>query len=400
VTDQPKSHNFWLFLELLTRRRKLIFTVVIVITLLSAGVSFILPKWYQAEALLLPPKNVTIPESGLNNLTEAVSVTGGLDLPVMATPSDLYARILSSRTITSRIINQYHLKQRYHAKNFEETYLALIKHAKIRVTGEGLLSIKVEDKDPNIAADMANSFVDELDSLNRRIVGQRIDETRTFIESRLTQVKNELDSARRSLERFQVENKAVDFDEQTRLAVEQAIKLKVSLAQVDLELRMGELSYGKDNAKLIEMRNKRKFLQSQLDALETHNSDSSFFSLPVASIPELKGQYEILYSRVKVAEALYQVLLQQREQAKIKEYEKMPTVSVLDRAEAPEVKSRPQRSLIVLGSFGMSILIAIFLAALLEYFKRLKGVDPEDYDRAMRFISAFFGWLPGVKRRK
>ncbi len=399
MTDQPQSHNLWLFLDLLTRRRNLVVSFVIVVTLLSAAVSFLLPKWYKAEALLLPPKNVTIPEPGLSSMAEALSVTGGLDLPVMATPSDLYARILSSRRITSRIIDQYHLRERYHTRNYEETYLALMTHAKFRVTEEGLLSITVEDKNADTAAAMANSFVDQLDSLNREIVGQRIDETRTFIESRLSQVKNELDSARRALEKFQVEYRAVDFDEQTRLAIEQAIKLKVELAQVDLELKMAALSLGKDNAQLIEMRNKQAILQNQLSSLESHNADSSFFSLPVASIPALKGRYEMLYSRVKVAEAIYQVLLEQREQAKIKEYEKMPTVSVLDRAKSPDVKSRPQRSIIVLGSFGMSILLAILLAALLEYFKRLKGTDPEDYDRVMGFLRAFFGWMPGVKRR-
>ncbi len=400
MSEQVKSHNLWLFLDLMTRRRGLIISLVISITLLSAGISLILPKWYRAEALLLPPKNVSIPETGLNNMTEALSVTGGLDLPVMATPSDVYARILKSRTITSGIINQYDLKKRYETRNFEETYLALMKHATFRVTDEGLLSIMVEDKDPQVAADMANSFINELDSLNRAIVAKRVSETRNFVKSRLSQVKDELDSARQKLEQFQIEHKAVDFDEQTRLAIEQAIKLKVDLAQVDLELKMGELSYGKDNAKLIEMKNKRKILQEQLDSLERHNSDSSFFSLPVASIPALKGQYETLYSRVKVAEALYQVLLQQREQSKIEEYEKMPTVSVLDWAKPPEVRSRPQRSLIVAGSFGMSLILAIFLAALLEYFKRLRSDNPEDYSRAARFFSAFFGWLPGVKRQK
>ena len=132
--------------------------------------------------------------------------------------------------------------------------------------------------------------------------------------------------------------------------------------------------------------------------MENSNSDSSFFSLPVSSIPSIKGRYELLYSRVKVAEGLYQVLLNQQEQVKMKELEKMPTITVLDRAQPPELKSRPQRSYIVLGTFIISLLLSLFLAALLEYFVKLEESHPEDYKRAMFFFNSFFGWLPGLKK--
>ncbi|UCD64509.1 MAG: hypothetical protein JSW34_03485 [Candidatus Zixiibacteriota bacterium] len=397
---QPESHNLWLYLELLAKRRRLIFVIVALATLISVVVSFVLPKWYQASALLLPPKNLSAPIEGLDSWSEVVSVTSGLNLPVRATPSDVYARMLRSRTVTSRVMEQFDLIERYGESNFEEAYLELMEHADFTVSEEGLLVISAEDKDPQMAADMANAFVDELDRVNNEIVADRVNQTREFLRGRLEQVRAELDSSRRELETFQMTNKAVDFDQQTRLAIGQATALKVTLAETELQVRMSELTLGEDNSELIELQRKRAIVKGQLQQLESENVDSSFFSLPVAAIPTLKGQYEVLYSRVRVAEALYHVLLEQTERAKIKEFEKMPTISVLDRAKPPTMRSRPQRSLIVGVTFGLSVILAVFLAAVVEYFTRLKSASPDDYGRAVLFAEAFFSWLPGVKRSR
>ena len=95
--SNPESHNLWLFLELLTRRRRFIFTTVIVITLVATVVAFALPKWYEATSLLLPPKDVSMPIAGTSELAEVVSVVKGLNLPVMVTPSDLFVNVVRRR---------------------------------------------------------------------------------------------------------------------------------------------------------------------------------------------------------------------------------------------------------------------------------------------------------------
>ncbi len=397
----PESGSVWLFLELIARQRRLIVLFVVIVTLLAAAVSFVLPKWYRAEALLLPPKDVSaaLAMDQMAKLSEVVSVTGGLNLPVMVTASDVYARMLRSHAVCDRVIAKFDLKSRYHAGSNLETYDALMKHARFRVTEEGLLSISVEDREAQTAADMANAFVDEIESVNQEIITSRSRRNREFVEQRLVQVKGELDSSRAALARFQETNRTVDFDEQTKLAIEQASALKVSLAKVDLELKLNEMSLGKDNPELTELKRRHEIIQQQLDKLEKGGVDSSYFSLPVASIPELRGRYELLYSRVRVNESLYNMLLEQLEQAKLQEKQDTPVISVLDRASVPELKSRPQRTLIVAGAFGISLLLAILLAALFEHLDRLSRRNPEDFRRATFVLSTFFGWIPGVKRR-
>lgn len=396
--NQREDNNLWLLLEALARRRSLIFSMVIICTLGSLGISFLLPKWYKAEALLLPPKNMTLPITDFETLSNAVSVTSGLNLPVLATPSDIYVRIMKSRSICTEIINDFNLRDLYGTNSFDATYKALMGNSSFSVTDEGLLAITVEDKSPELASDMANAFVDKLDVLNRKIVSDRIKQTGSFVKARITEVKKEMDSVRGELEDFQMKYKAVDFDEQTRLAINQAANFKINLSEIDFELRLNEITLGENNAEIVELKRKKEIIEDQLSNLENENSDSSFFSLPVASIPAIKGQYELLYSRVKVSEGLYQILLNQQEQIKMKELERMPTITVLDRAIPPELKSRPKKSYIVISAFVLSLIFSMFLAVFLEYFKRLEKEHPEDYTRALYFINAFFGWLPGIKK--
>ncbi len=395
----PASGNLWMLLEVLVRRGRFIAGFVFFVALIAAGVSMILPKWYKAEALLLPPKDIAPAIDQLSRLSEVVSVTGGLNLPVMVTASDVYARMLRSRSIAERIMTQFNLGRRYETTTQLETYEALMDHAQFNVTGEGLLSITVEDRNPDTAAAIANAYTEEINRLSQDITSSRARENRTFVEQRLNQVRLELDSARAALERFQRTNRAVDFDEQTRLAVEQASGLKVSLAEVELDLQMSERRLGPDNPGLQDLKRKRDIIRRQLEQLELGGPDSSYFSMPVASIPALKGQYETLYSRVRVNESLYNTLLEQLEQAKIEEQRQSPTITVLDRASVPELRSRPKRSLIVLGSAGAAFLIAVLMAVLFEYLDRLQENRPDDYRRAAYVLNSLFGWIPGVKRR-
>ncbi len=399
MNQSPPTNNLWLFLELLARRRSLIFLIVIVATLASVIVSLVVPVWYRATTVLLPPKDISVPAAGLNNLSELFSATTGLNLPVQATQSDLLVRMMKSKTITTRIMDRFDLKERYGARNFEEAYLTLMELSSFRVSDEGLLEVSFEDRDPQVAADVTNAFVDELDRLNREISSERTKQTREFLENRFEQATAEVDSARAAFQAFQLEYKAVDFDQQTRVTMEQAIQLKVALTEVDLKLKVNEATLGRDNTELVDLRRRRDIIRRQLRQLEETNVDSSFFSMPVSAIPELKGQWQVFYSRVKVADALYQVLLEQLERVKIKQFQNMPTISVLDPADPPVIKSRPQRRIIVLGTFGLSLIFSILLAAVLEYFVRLKDSDPDDYQRAMLFINAFLGWLPGIKKR-
>ena len=393
---ENRHNNFWLLLEVLARRRGFILTLTILATLVAVAMAVVLPDWYKAEALIMPPKEDKAPMINLGGLSEGAA---GFDLATISTSADVFVQILKSRTITDRVIDKFGLMERYDAENYVEAFETLMDNAEIVKTTEGLLYVAVSDMDAKMAADLANAFVDELDRASREVIAAQAREKRVFFNERLNQVNEQLASARKDLERFQLQYKTVDFDEQTRLAIEQAIRLKVTLAEIDIQIRMLEQNLRSDNAELVDLRNHRNIVKAELQELETGNSDSSFFSLPLASIPVLKSEYESYYSRVRVNEALSSMLMQQLEQARIQEGGSFTEFSVLQRAVPPEISYRPQRTLIVLLTFVLSLIISILLASVLEYFRKLQAKSPDDYDRALMFFRAYLGWLPGIKRK-
>ncbi|MFH2048207.1 MAG: Wzz/FepE/Etk N-terminal domain-containing protein [bacterium] len=390
--------NFWYFLELMAKRRNFIISFVLILTLIAVIVSFVLPKKYKATAIILPPKDFSTVTPGGGYLSDAVSLTKGVSLPIMVTPSDVYAQMLKSTTIAERIIDTFNLMEYYHTDNFTDTYEALMYYSDFRVSDVGLLEVSFMDKDPARSAEIANTFIKELEIVNRTIVSDRLKQNKNFIEERLKGVKNELDSTRKVFEEFQMTNKAIDFNEQTRLAIDQAVALKIKMAELDLNIKIKETKLGKDHSDLKELVQQYQTVKDQLNTLENKNADSSFFSLPISAIPSLRGQYETLYSRVKVNESLYKILLEQFEQVKFQEQENTPVLSVLDWARIPEVRYSPKRTLIVVSTFALSLLLSILLAAFAEYYQRLEKTDPEDYKRLSMFLHSFLGWLPGMKR--
>ena len=82
----------------------------------------------------------------------------------------------------------------------------------------------------------------------------------------------------------------------------------------------------------------------------------------------------------KIAEALYTLLTEQYENARIQERRDTPSFSVLDRAERGGRKVRPKRSLIGLGTFVVAICLMATWILVREYLAQLAVTDPARYN--------------------
>lgn len=395
---EDREFNLWKLLEVIARRIKFILVFVLVITLISVAISLLLPKWYQASTLVLPPRQEGFKLGWSGSLDEMVSLTSGLQLPMMVTPTDIYARILRSRTLAERIGKINRLEEYYSIRSTEDLVVRIIKRSRFHVTPEGLLEISYLDRNPELAAQIANSFADELDRMNREIATSRARTAREFIENRLDEVSRDLDSARTELRAFQNAHKAIDLDKQTQLAIEAAVGLKVDLAKNEIDLNVKEKSLSPTHPEVIDLRRRINEIKKQINLLEFGGNDSSYLNLPISEVPVLKIKYAELTSRLQVSETLYRILSEQYEQAKIQEKMNTPTISIIDRAHPPELPVRPQKRIIVGATFVLSLIIAVFLALLHNYLQNLKERSPGDYGRAQFFYATLFGWLPWIKR--
>jgi capsule polysaccharide export protein KpsE/RkpR len=246
----------------------------------------------------------------------------------------------------------------------------LSKRVKIKKSKEEIIFIKVEDKDPERAAEIANAFVEELDRINKGVVMTSGKSMRVFVEERLKDAKVELASSEEALRMFQENNRAFKLDEQSKAMIETMATIQGQLMAKELELET-LFSYATDNhpqAGILktQIRDLKETLKELGDGKEGGYLASKDIFIPAARIPDMALRYARYLRDVKVQLTLYELLAEQYEMARILEAKDSPTVQVLDVAEAAVNKSRPRRGLIVLSSTFGALIFAFFLSLLME----------------------------------
>ena len=142
-----------------TKKKILIFTIIIMIV--TAGLSLLLPNKFTARAQVLPPQTQSSANALLGQLSSLGSLTGGS----LKNPNDTYLGILNSRTMADSLITRFKLQQIYDVKFASDARLSLQAASKIMSSKENLISVEVTDSDPKLAAAIADAYVDEMQKM-------------------------------------------------------------------------------------------------------------------------------------------------------------------------------------------------------------------------------------------
>lgn len=361
------------YLNIIYRRRRLIAVVTSATFAASIIVSLFLPKVYVSSSSILPPQQ----ESAfrLDSSYQVAANPSGLSGGFLGarSPADVWVGILKSATLRNEVVKKFKLKELYGADTVEDARKELDKRVGIRKSKEEIITVSVEDKGPELAASLANAFMEELDRINKNLVTTSGKRMRIFIEKRLVESRKDLADLENSLKSFQEGNRAVKIDEQSKAIFEAIGTVKGELIAREVELQT-LLSYATERNPQVEiLRTQVRELGAKLRELEEGGADvgdrrSNVF-IPTARIPGVGLKYARLLRDIKVQETLFELLSQQYEMAKIQELKDTPTVQVLDRAFAPEKKTKPRRTFIVLFSTFSGLCLSVFAAFLIEYLE-------------------------------
>ncbi len=374
--------DYW---RVIWKRRWLIGGLCVAAVLTAMVVSLQMPKIYESTATLLPQFG-SEQGGGLGALL-ALSRPGeasqsfGFSLPgIPATSTDIFVAMLKSRTMADEVIKELNLMEVYKAKTMGGVRNALEGATKIKVRKEKVIAITVESKDPQMAADITNFYVTNLDRLNRTLNVSKVSQNRAFIEQRLDETRVSLVKAEETLKEFQVENKAVAVEAQSHAMIEAAVQVQAQIIAQEVELQVMQSYLSPDNPGLARVRSTIGELKKQLRLLEFGKSGKGM--LPgdrlhpaMITVPLLALNYGRLMRELKVQETLYGMLTSQYEQAKIAEARDTPTVQVLDPAIPAEMKSKPRIRLNMMIAGVLALFLSIFLAFFLEYLDRIRAQE-------------------------
>jgi len=372
MDDRTKDIDIRLYIGLLKRQKKLIAAITGGAAVLSAVISMLLPNYYAATASVMPQsQDSSMAAIAASALPTGLSGVAG-SLLGSDSKSDLWAGILNSNSVRDEIIRKFDLRNAYGEDTIEETREELDGLVTVNKGKDSIVSVTIEDKDPQKAAAMANAFVAELDKINKSVVMTTGKSMRLFVEQRLNETKAELSATEERMRAFQKRNKAVKLDAQSEALIKGLGELKGELMAKEIQLQT-LLTFATDtNPQVQLLRAEVTGLKEQLRETETGGTEANLF-IPTKNLPDIGLEYVRLLRDSKVQETLFEFLTQQYEMARIQEVKDSPTVQVLDMASVPEKKSSPKRSLIVLLSTFFAAFFSLFFVLTREFLSNLKG---------------------------
>lgn len=370
-------------LLVLARNWKMLVGTCAATFILACLYTLTLPNIFTATARILPPHQE---KGGLGGMLGGMGDLAALaGVNVGGSSGDLYVGMLKSRTIADAVIDQFDLMMVYDKNYRSEMYTQL--NGLVRVSlgkADGIITLSVDDEDPQRAAALANAFVEELKKLNVRLNLSTAGRERQFLEERLAVVGRDLAQAEDNLKRFQEEHKAIKLDEQAKSLIEAISRLKGELASKEVELGVLRSYQTEQNPQVRALRESISQIREQIRRLEQSPggqqvTEDIFFV--TSEVPELGLQFARLMRDYKVQETLFELLTKQYEVAKISEAKNTSTLQVLDDAFAPDRKSKPKRALMVLVATFAAGFLAMLVAFVREFGRNMNDEDRQRWEQ-------------------
>ena len=367
------------YARVIWRYKWLIVVLCLVSVLGTLAFTLRMQKVYESTTTLLIPK-----EGGGGGLLSALAASGlaqqvpGISIPSLTPNRDTVVSILKSRTVAEAVVQKFKLQERYQLEFLQDAIRRLQAISAVSVSKEGVIAVKVDETDPQLAAQMANFFVEQLDRLVAQFGSGDASRQRAFIAEQLALSKKSLEVAEESLRRFQERNRAIVLQEQTRGAIEAAARLKGEMMASEVQLQVMRNFATESNPEVISLRRRVDEMRRQLGQMQYGEElgrpggragGRQEIYVPFARVPEVGLELARQTRELKVQETLVTLLAQQLEQAKIAEAKDMPNVQVLDRAVPAERHFKPRVRLSMLIGGVVSLFVAVFLALLWEHLR-------------------------------
>jgi uncharacterized protein involved in exopolysaccharide biosynthesis len=361
-------------LIILAKRKVFLLWFVGVAAVLAVTISLFMRNTYTANAKIMPPQQSQgmSMTAMLSQLGPLASLAGqGLG---MRNPGDIYVSMLRSRTVADALIDRFSLVNVYAMQKLPrmDTRRKLEGRTEIVAGKEGIISISVEDRDPRLAADLANGYVDELEKLTKTLAVSEASKRRIFFEREVKLASEDLATAEVALKQTQEKTGLILLDGQSRAMIEALTSLRGRVAAQEVMVQWMNSFATPENPDLVRAKQELAALNAQLDRLEGGKGKRSFTDVPVEKVPSAGLEYLRKLREVKYRETLFELLAKQYEAAKIDEAKDALVVQPLDRALPPERKSWPPRALIVLFTTILATLGGVLAAFFMEALERAK----------------------------
>ncbi len=326
------SSGFIYFLYFWRKPLLIITLLALLASIFFSSPLFITPK-YKSTVILYPVAT--------NSISKALmSQQSGIKEDVMGfgeeEQTEQMLQILSSNKIMDRIVSKFNLAEHYgidQESKYKNTRLAreYDRNVSFRQTEYMAVKISVLDTDPQMAADIANSIAELLDSAKTQMQKKRATQAFLIVEQEYLSLQKEMSGIIDSL-------KVIG-------------KLGVNDYESQSEVINQQLAIALRNGDMVAVR----ALEERLDVLAEYGG--AFLSL--------KNTLEFKSEQLTLLKTKYQ-------EAKVDANSELPQKFVVNSAFKAEQKSYPIRWIIVVITTLSSLLLAVLILIVIENFARIK----------------------------
>ena len=199
--DQDDEISLMDLLLVVAKHNRFILKSTIAVAVLATICTLLLTDIYTAKTVIVPPQSGDFtPNIAIANIVGFTNVndTKKSNDVGSSSPGIQSLGMLKSLALAERIVQTNQLKEYYHAKSLVSARDTLIAATVITLGKDGFITIEFSDKDPKLAATIANAYVAELDYLNQEVAKAEAIKRRAFLsvyDAQISEIKEALMSA-------------------------------------------------------------------------------------------------------------------------------------------------------------------------------------------------------------
>ena len=379
----------------LSHKRLFVLTVFI-----PTLVAFILVMWvikptYAAEAVVTPPTNGSALSGNLGKLLEGAgsmsffsSFMGG-----SSEGSNIVWTYFNSWELHNRVIEKFDLANHYEFDgDFHADLLKQFrKNFSLEENEEEMFHIVFADEDYKLASQVLTYMLDQVDSMYNNFKTTQARQSRAYMNQRLAEVEQRIDSLEGEFVNFQESNHIYDPEIQAEGTMKYLSGLQVDRDAVYLALSKEKKEHGENTRQYQDLQNRLK----DIDAAKYQTLGGKHSNIGVVAlnkVPKLSAEYARMEKELKLQAVIYTLLKQESERLYIEESNLMSNLIVLQPPWENNKKIKPLRGVTLIFVFSISFIFAMFLCSFLEYWRSVNpesslGVEIKKFSQKVRFKS-------------
>ncbi len=311
ATNQKSGYNFNSvdLLIYIWNKRVVLLLVGFLAGITSIAVSLMITPMYEANVIMFPAQNTNVSKELLVNRWSGDNVYGFGE----EEEAEQLLQVLNSEPIRTRIIDKYNLMEHYEIDPEgkyprTELYEQYRSNINFRLTEFMSVEISVMDKDPELAAQIANNISDLVDTVYNKMKKVRTIEAMQLVEN---------------------------------------------------EFRESEV-------KLKELRDSLNMISNQLTGQIRGKSGEDLLVDMVHALADDWASYVSLYTLVRNEASLVTNLRLRYKETRLEYEQNLPHKFVVEEAFPPEKKAYPKKSLIVIVSTFSALLLALIVLIVID----------------------------------